>query len=388
MKLLVTGFDGFQGHDLNPSWEMLRSIPTSYGEHEIVKVRVDVTWVGGGHQVLEAMREHEPDAVLSFGLSGANTFFRHESVGVNFGGTGDDNNGQRLNNLIDKSPTAPIGAPSTVPASTAVSWSSAGPVEGEESVNASDYICNHAAYLVGRAVAPGGEFAGKKFIFTHIPADSLDWRYSASYRKKPIGDMARTAAAMIRGMFRDYLGVPEITDWGPVSTAPDLGPQIAEPPAKGYFNSVSNPDNRNFRVYASYTDGIYGVPQLSDFKFINSGSPSSLPWEGWTRDRRHFSTSNKGMTVKVTRESDGVDVTAEKFGAESPEVLIYTWPQYYPDKLLVGAYNEIGYDVNLTIGGPYIITMSGLDLLGNPFETNMRLSYPDPDKAGTYELIT
>lgn len=388
MKLLVTGFDGFQGHDLNSSWEMLRTIPTSYGEHQIVKVRVDVTWVGGGHQVLAAMREHQPDAVLSFGFSGANTFFRHESLGSNYGGNVPDNDRKMLLDLINTSPTAPIGAPSTVPASTAVSWSSAGPVEGRESENASDYICNHVAYLVGCAVAPGGEFAGKGFIFTHVPADSLDWRYSSSYKKQPIGDMARTAAAMIRGMFCDHLGVPEITDWGPVATAPDLGPQIAAPQATGYFNDRSNKSVRSIRVYASYTDGVHGIPQLSDFNFANTGSWPLKGQEGWHSNRRYFSTSNNGMTIKVSRESDGADVTAEKFGADSPEVAIHTWPQYYPGKLLVGAFSEAGYATNLVTDGPYIITLSGLDLLGNPFTTNMRVSYPDPTKAGTYELIT
>lgn len=385
MKLLVTGFDGFQGHDLNPSWEMLRTIPTSYGEHEIVKVRVDVTWAGGGHQILEAMREHQPDAVLSFGLSGNHANFGHESVGVNHGGTISDNDGVVLNDLIDTSPTAPIGATSTVPASTATSWTSASPVEGYGSSNAGDYICNQAAYLVGMAVTPGGEFAGMPFIFTHVPADSLDWRYSSSYQKSPIGDMARTAAAMIRGMFRDYLGVPEITDWGPVATVPDLGPHIADPPRTGYFDTDYVP---SIRPFASFTDGVHGVPQLSDFNFTNSGAAPTAGREGWSNNRRHFSTSNKGMTLKVARESDGVDVTTEKYGPESPEVVFYTWPRHYGDKLLVGVRSAFDYDMDFVTGGPYIITLSGLDLLGNPFETKMRLSYPDPYAPGTYELIT
>lgn len=388
MKLLVTGFDGFQGHDLNPSWEMLRSIPTSYGEHEIVKVRVDVTWAGGGHQILDAMRQHQPDAVLSFGLSGNHTVFRHETVGANFGGTFADTDGQVLNNLIDTSPTAPIGGPPTVAASTAISWSDSGPVKGQESVSAGDYICNQAAYLVGCAVAPGGEFAGKKFIFTHVPADSLDWRYGSHYSKRPIGDMARTAAAMIRGMFRDHLDVSENPDWGPVSAVPDLGPQIANPPASGYFGPVSDPNRRSSRIVASFTDGVHGIPQSSDFNFTDSGYIPSQLWEGWEVGRRFYSTSNKGMTFKVTRESDGVDVTAEKHGSESPGVVIYTWPSYYPGKLLVAPYIERGYDGDLMTGGPYILTLSGLNLLGDPFEVNMRLSYPDPTKAGTYELIT
>lgn len=384
MKLLVTGFDGFQGHDLNPSWEMLRSIPTSYGEHEIVKVRVDTTWAGGGHQILAAMRQHQPDAVLSFGLSGSHTNFKHETVGVNFGGTTPDNDGVVLNGLIDTSPTAPIGGPSTVSASTAISWSNAGPVKGAESASAGTYICNHASYLVGRAVAPGGEFAGTKFIFTHVPADSLDWRYSSAYKKQPVGDMARTAAAMIRGMFRDHLGVPEITGWGPVAVL-DIGPQLADPPWSGYFGPLSA---KVGRVFASFTDGVHGVPRLSDFNFTDTGYPPAKRWEGWAGNRRHYSTGNNGMTIKVTRETDGVDVTVEKFGSEIPELYIQTWPLHYPDKLLVIGRAESGYENDLRSGGPYIITLSGLDLLGNPFETNMRLSYPESNKAGTYELIT
>lgn len=384
MKLLITGFDGFDGHDLNPSWEMLRPIPTSYGEHEIIKVRVDVTWEGGGYQVLEAMREHQPDAVLSFGFSGGNNYFRHESLGANVGGNYPDNNGVVLDNLIDTSPTAPIGAPSTVSASTAVSWSSDCPVPpAQESTNAGDYLCNQAAYLVGCAVAPGGEFAGKKFIFTHVPADSLDWRYSGYY-KLSIGAMADITAAMIRGMFRDYLGVPEITDWGPVATGPDLGPHIAEPPRANYFDPLNG---RYVRAVASYTDGVHGVPQRSDFYFSAREHPPHYDWEGWDSSRRYFSTRNKGMKVKVTRESDGVDVTAEKFGSDSPSVVTFTYSTRDPDKLMVGVINDNGSTADLRSGGPYIITVSGLDLMGEPFEVNMRLSYPESG-AGTYELIT
>lgn len=383
MKILVTGFNGFSGHDLNPSWEMLRPIPETYGEHQIIKRQVRTEYADSGLGVLAAMREHQPDLVICFGLRGSRGTFDVESVGCNYGGTFADNAGVVKDGFLDPSASAPVGAVPTINPDLAAGWLSDAPIPSGVSTTAGDYLCNQLLYTVGRACATGGEFAGTPFVFTHVMADEYDTQFGVSYRKRSISDLAQSAAAMIRGAARDVLGVPVVEGWGPVAPPVGVGPQIANPP-RSYFHQSTSTGDFIVRVFAALDGDAHGLPTVDDFPEGQYIYPESLSSVGWDEDKTVFSAVGR-LSFRVVRESDGQEVSLTPGpGLSEVGLFLGRWDQYYPGKLLIFA--QIKPSESDWSQEPHIIEISGEDTLGSPFTTRMRVSFEGGD-PGTYTVI-
>ena len=70
MKILVTGFEPFGEHNLNPSQMLVQTlVDTPFEGINLVKAILPVDNFKGPEILLTHYREHRPDAVLSFGLA-------------------------------------------------------------------------------------------------------------------------------------------------------------------------------------------------------------------------------------------------------------------------------------------------------------------------------
>lgn len=84
MKILVTGFEPFNNARINPSQILADSLPKELNGAEIIGLSsVPVVFIEAGNYVLEAIREHKPDAVLSLGQAGGINAVSIERVAVN-----------------------------------------------------------------------------------------------------------------------------------------------------------------------------------------------------------------------------------------------------------------------------------------------------------------
>jgi len=70
MKILVTGFDLFNGEPTNPSIEAVKRLPDTIADAEIVKVTVPTIFVRSAALVRQAILDEQPDVVLSIGQAG------------------------------------------------------------------------------------------------------------------------------------------------------------------------------------------------------------------------------------------------------------------------------------------------------------------------------
>ena len=70
MKILVTGFDPFDGETVNPSYEAVKLLPDTIAGAQIIKLQVPTRFALSGTVLEAAVNEHRPDAVICVGQAG------------------------------------------------------------------------------------------------------------------------------------------------------------------------------------------------------------------------------------------------------------------------------------------------------------------------------
>jgi pyroglutamyl-peptidase len=83
MKILVTGFDPFEGEPINPSWEAVRRLPDTVEGVEIIKVQLPTSFGRSADVVRAAILEHDPDVVVNVGEAGGQLAISPERVAIN-----------------------------------------------------------------------------------------------------------------------------------------------------------------------------------------------------------------------------------------------------------------------------------------------------------------
>jgi len=164
-KLLITGFEPFDGEDINPSWEALRRLPPEIGGYELIKMRIPVVFGESAESVIRMAQDVSPDVILCIGQAGGRDAVTPELVGINLRHANiPDNKG----NKPSDEPIEPLGECayfSTLPVrSIAEAISSAG-VASRVSYSAGAYVCNDVMYTLL------SYFKGSKTRvgFIHIP---------------------------------------------------------------------------------------------------------------------------------------------------------------------------------------------------------------------------
>ena len=82
-KLLITGFDPFDGASVNPSWEAVKLLPEQIGAYEIHKLQIPTIFGLAPKTVLEKAAEIQPDVIISVGQAGTRKAVTPERIGIN-----------------------------------------------------------------------------------------------------------------------------------------------------------------------------------------------------------------------------------------------------------------------------------------------------------------
>ena len=83
MRILITGFAPFGGETINPSYEAVRLLPETIGEHRITKLELPVTFEGAPALLAEKVRALNPDILISAGQAGGRPNITLERVAIN-----------------------------------------------------------------------------------------------------------------------------------------------------------------------------------------------------------------------------------------------------------------------------------------------------------------
>lgn len=147
MKILVTAFEPFGGETLNPASEALKRMKDNIAGAEIVKLEVVNNFYDSIDQVVDKMKEVNPDVVLSIGhVTRDEISAERIAININDAPIKDNNGKQPLNQTIFEDGKNAYF--STLPVKAMVKEMQDGGVKAGLSNSAGTFVCNHLMYGV------------------------------------------------------------------------------------------------------------------------------------------------------------------------------------------------------------------------------------------------
>ena len=167
--ILVTGFEPFQGEALNPSWEVARTLAgETVGVHyRVIARRLPTVYGRAGEELVSAIREVKPRAVVCLGEAGGRTHVTPERIAINIMDARiPDNAGQKP---IDETiaPDGPAAYFSTLPIRAMVEAMCGAGIPAHISNTAGTFVCNDTFYRLMHFIAE--ESPGIIGGFIHVP---------------------------------------------------------------------------------------------------------------------------------------------------------------------------------------------------------------------------
>lgn len=83
MKALITGFDPFGGEKINPALEAVKGLPDNIDGIEVIKLEIPTVFYKSLEKIEEAIKEHNPDFIISIGQAGGRFGITPERVAIN-----------------------------------------------------------------------------------------------------------------------------------------------------------------------------------------------------------------------------------------------------------------------------------------------------------------
>ena len=173
MKILVTGFEPFNGAKINPSQLILEQLQAPAGV-QLIKEVLPVEFAGSTKRLQELFAEHRPDVVVSLGQAGNRPEISVERVAINLNNVRSSNGKTELADNAGEKPVDKIIADDGAPAyfTTLPDWEmimaiqEAG-VAGAASYTAGTYVCNHVMYTA--LYEAKRSYPNMKAGFIHVP---------------------------------------------------------------------------------------------------------------------------------------------------------------------------------------------------------------------------
>lgn len=167
MKVLITGFEPFEGESVNPALESVAALPDVIAGAEIVKVTVPVVFSRTEAILREYIEKHQPDIVLCIGLAGGVSSMNVERIAVNIiDARIPDNEGNQPFDepIFADGDTAYLA---TVPVKAMVQNMRDHNIPTVLSHSAGTYVCNYIMYQVLYLAAK--RYPNVKGGFIHVP---------------------------------------------------------------------------------------------------------------------------------------------------------------------------------------------------------------------------
>jgi pyroglutamyl-peptidase len=166
VRILVTGFEPFDGQSLNPSWEVARALHglTLEGA-QVTSVQLPCVFAQALPALQQALAQHHPDIVLALGQAEGRCDFSVERVAINVMDA----------RIADNAGAQPIDVPviaggpaayfSTLPIKSLVAGLKAAGFPASVSQTAGTFVCNQVFYALQHTLAGLGVHSG----FVHLP---------------------------------------------------------------------------------------------------------------------------------------------------------------------------------------------------------------------------
>ena len=164
-KLLITGFEPFGEHHLNPSWDAVDLLPNVIGDHALTKLRIPTVYGEAARTVLDAAAAIGADAILCVGLAAGREAITPERIAVNIRDARLPDNAGRLCSGEKVDPDGPAAYFSPLPLEQMVKAIRDQQIPAAISNTAGTYVCNDVLYTLLRHY----EGTHVRCGFIHVP---------------------------------------------------------------------------------------------------------------------------------------------------------------------------------------------------------------------------
>ncbi len=164
-KLLLTGFDPFNGNFSNPSWQAAAALPDAVGEYQLKKLQLPTVYGQAARLVMDEAAAWQPDVILCLGLAGGRSAVTPERVGINLRSASIADNAGRQFTDTPIAPGAPTAYFSTLPVTAMAAAIRSAGLPGVVSNTAGTYVCNDVLYTLLHRYAATDVKVG----FIHVP---------------------------------------------------------------------------------------------------------------------------------------------------------------------------------------------------------------------------
>lgn len=167
MKILITGFDAFNGEIINPTTELVKAIPDELYGHQIIKQILPTAGYACLKQVYAMIDKEKPNLILSFGQAGGRASISLEKVAINLNDFSiPDNFKQTFSDtpIFKDGPTAYF---STLPLKAMKQALFEKGIPCSISYSAGTFVCNHLMYGILHYL--NCKKIKASFTFVHVP---------------------------------------------------------------------------------------------------------------------------------------------------------------------------------------------------------------------------
>ena len=195
MKLLLTAFDPFGGETINPAREAAEALPERIGGVDVIKLWISTVFGEAGNQVIKAMDDLRPAAVVSLGQAGGRRAVTPERIAINLmdARIPDNAGSQPREQVIEVG--GPDGCFSTLPVEAMAAAIRKVDLPGEVSLSAGTFVCNSVMYQVLRHAAK--TMPDTRCGFIHVPFLPEQTREKQDVPSLSHGDMVRALTAAL-----------------------------------------------------------------------------------------------------------------------------------------------------------------------------------------------
>lgn len=167
MKVLITGFDPFNGESINPAFEAIKLLPNIISNANIIKLEIPTVFEKSVENVKKAIEKHNPDIIISVGQAGGRSSITIERIAINIDDTKiKDNEG---NMPIDKKikEDGENAYFSNLPIKLMVKNMINKGIPANISNDSGTFVCNHVMYNTLYLI--NKKYNNIKSCFIHVP---------------------------------------------------------------------------------------------------------------------------------------------------------------------------------------------------------------------------
>lgn len=186
-RVLLTGFEPFNGADVNPSWDAVELVAETW-EHsaELVTRRLPVTFGSAGRRLAEHVARHTPDVVVAVGVAEGRAEVTPERVAINLRDANIPDNAGRQPAGTASIAGAPTAYFTTLPVKRIVDDLRQAGIPSAISLTAGSFVCNDSFFALQHSLSGLGVASG----FIHVPA-TPEMNLGPNVPTMPLEEIAR-----------------------------------------------------------------------------------------------------------------------------------------------------------------------------------------------------